>query len=121
MSSQANDSLTNDGDAVKKRKRDASPAVAGTDVDTIEPELKKGRVGVGDTEGGLDPEPEELAVIGRSQVAKSRDLHIPIDEGCHIIGAKVYIDDNGVIFDALLNETRASKNANKFYRIQVSS
>lgn len=33
----------------------------------------------------------------------------------------VYVDDNGIIFDATLNQTNASNNNNKFYRIQLLS
>ena len=31
----------------------------------------------------------------------------------------MYIDSDGTIFDAALNQTNAGSNANKFYRIQV--
>ena len=31
----------------------------------------------------------------------------------------MYVDSDGTIFDAALNQTNAGNNANKFYRIQV--
>jgi len=62
------------------------------------------------------PEP----ALGEGQVAKRRDIQIPLDEGCPHVSSTVYIAPDGVIFDASLNQTNASNNNNKFYRIQVS-
>jgi hypothetical protein len=42
-----------------------------------------------------------------------------MDETCHLIQYSVYIDNAGVIYDASLNQTNASNNNNKFYRLQV--
>ncbi|TLD14255.1 uncharacterized protein PgNI_02811 [Pyricularia grisea] len=53
------------------------------------------------------------------QVAKSKDVHVPLDEGCLLSGYSVYIDSDGHIWDASLNQTNASNNNNKFYRLQV--
>ncbi|KAL8955545.1 MAG: hypothetical protein Q9183_006603, partial [Haloplaca sp. 2 TL-2023] len=48
------------------------------------------------------------------QKAVSHDLNVPIDEGFNeIAGAKVYIDDEGIIFDASLNQTNIGGNNNK--------
>ncbi|KAK3356497.1 poly-ribose polymerase-like protein [Lasiosphaeria hispida] len=63
----------------------------------------------------LKPEP----VMGEGQVAKRRDIQIPLDEGCPFASSIVYIAPDGVIFDASLNQTNASNNNNKFYRIQL--
>ncbi|KAK2033059.1 PARP-domain-containing protein [Colletotrichum zoysiae] len=52
-----------------------------------------------------------------TQVA-SKALDIPLDEGCRVQGA-VYIAPDGVIYDASLNQTNATNNNNKFYRIQL--
>ncbi|OTB06558.1 hypothetical protein M426DRAFT_9690 [Hypoxylon sp. CI-4A] len=59
--------------------------------------------------------------IADGQIAKSRDVRIPLDEGAeHSLAAyEVYIDDDGVIYDASLNQTNASNNNNKFYRLQL--
>ena len=51
---------------------------------------------------------------------KKKALVIPIDEYCPLVNYKVYIDDTGLPLDASLNQTNASNNNNKFYRIQVS-
>lgn len=51
----------------------------------------------------------------------SKDILVPLDEGVPLYSHKVYIDpDDGVIHDVTLNQTNASGNNNKFYRIQVS-
>ncbi|KAK4153633.1 poly polymerase catalytic domain-containing protein [Chaetomidium leptoderma] len=63
--------------------------------------------------------PKVERAMGEGQVAKSKDVQIPLDEGCPFVTSKVYIDDAGVIYDASLNQTNASHNNNKFYRIQL--
>lgn len=59
------------------------------------------------------------AQAAASRSSKSKDPQIPLDEGCPLTTFVVYIDDSGTIFDASLNQTNASNNNNKFYRIQV--
>ncbi|KAK0638610.1 poly polymerase catalytic domain-containing protein [Cercophora newfieldiana] len=59
------------------------------------------------------------AAMGEGQVAKRRDIQIPLDEGCPLASSIVYIAPDGVIYDASLNQTNASNNNNKFYRIQL--
>ncbi|GKT41302.1 poly [ADP-ribose] polymerase 2-B [Colletotrichum spaethianum] len=54
---------------------------------------------------------------GGSQVV-SKGLNIPLDEGCKVQGT-VYIAPDGVIYDASLNQTNATNNNNKFYRVQL--
>ncbi|KAM0283769.1 hypothetical protein ACHAQH_002359 [Verticillium albo-atrum] len=53
-----------------------------------------------------------------SQVPKSNDLVVPLDEGVSDV-YKVFIDPNGMIYDASLNQSNSSHNNNKFYRIQL--
>ncbi|KAI4240602.1 MAG: hypothetical protein LQ352_007610 [Teloschistes flavicans] len=54
------------------------------------------------------------------QKAVSHDIDVPIDEGFQeAMNAKVYIDDEGIIHDASLNQTNISGNNNKFYRLQL--
>ncbi|KAJ4289291.1 hypothetical protein N0V88_007042 [Collariella sp. IMI 366227] len=79
-----------------------------------------------DAAPAADAQPEEEMkgkgkgkAVGEGQVAKSKDMRIPLDEGCPYVTSTVYIDDSGVIFDASLNQTNASNNNNKFYRIQL--
>lgn len=70
-----------------------------------------------------DPADDPTPKIADAQIAKAgARLHIPVDEGCpHSSSYHVYVDpESGVIFDASLNQTNASNNNNKFYRLQVS-
>lgn len=122
-------------------KRAASPppqAPSGTS-QTLPPKAKRARKaapkaeddGDDDAKAASDPaeppkkpvtkrEPTELElVVGQGQIAKRLDISIPIDEGCPYYTHVVYIDDQGVIYDASLNQTNSGKNNNKFYRIQV--
>lgn len=57
--------------------------------------------------------------IADGQIVKSSAVKIPLDEHCHLYNYEVYIDDNGVIYDASLNQANATANNNKFYRLQV--
>lgn len=61
------------------------------------------------------------AQVADGQIAKSLDVRIPVDEGVErqFTSHEVYIDDEGVIYDASLNQTNATNNNNKFYRVQV--
>jgi poly [ADP-ribose] polymerase len=42
-----------------------------------------------------------------------------VDEYCPLASYQVYIDDDGMIWDASLNQTNAGENNNKFYKVQV--
>ncbi len=67
-----------------------------------------------------DDEDAKLAsAVGVGQITKRRDIQIPLDEGCPLATYAVFIDPSGVIYDASLNQTNASNNNNKFYRIQL--
>ncbi|KAK8138608.1 Poly polymerase [Apiospora sp. TS-2023a] len=67
----------------------------------------------------IEPEAQHPA-IGEAQIANPEvKLNIPIDEMCPLTHYEVYIDDTGVIYDAALNQTNASSNNNKFYRVQL--
>lgn len=59
--------------------------------------------------------------VGDGQNAKSKKVQVPVDEFCNAAHYEVYIDDDGLIWDASLNQTNATANNNKFYKIQVSS
>lgn len=56
-----------------------------------------------------------------NNITKSKDLVVQLDEHCPNVHHRVYIDDNGLIYDASLNQTNATNNNNKFYRVQVCS
>ncbi|KAI1633372.1 poly polymerase catalytic domain-containing protein [Biscogniauxia mediterranea] len=64
---------------------------------------------------------EKEAKVAEGQIAKTLDAKIPLDEGSDRAypGYEVYIDDDGVIYDASLNQTNSSNNNNKFYRLQL--
>ncbi|KAJ8131654.1 hypothetical protein O1611_g1968 [Lasiodiplodia mahajangana] len=105
----ANDSTKTNG----TRKRPASQVDQIEGEDQSQPK-KKGKA---DEEEPKEREPK----IAEGQIAKSLDVKIPVDEGAHdeLINYEVYIDDDGVIYDASLNQTNAGRNNNKFYRIQL--
>ncbi|KAJ8117216.1 hypothetical protein ONZ43_g4264 [Nemania bipapillata] len=107
----ANSSTTANG----TRKRPASQAAQnGDDGNQSPPPRKKGKA---DEEEPKEREPK----IAEGQIAKSLDVKIPLDEGAlhELSNYEVYIDDDGVIYDASLNQTNAGRNNNKFYRIQL--
>jgi poly [ADP-ribose] polymerase len=58
--------------------------------------------------------------VGDGQNAKSKKIAVSVDEYCTLPTYEVYIDSDGLIWDASLNQTNASANNNKFYKIQVS-
>jgi poly [ADP-ribose] polymerase len=90
----------------KGKKRVASPALA--------PAPKAAKFNPLATAPKLEPK------VGEGSILKSRDINIPLDEGCPLQTYRVYVDSDGIVYDALLNQTNASNNNNKFYRIQVS-
>ncbi|KAI9723144.1 MAG: hypothetical protein M1828_004247 [Chrysothrix sp. TS-e1954] len=55
------------------------------------------------------------------QKAVSKDIHVPIDEEFHghAFNPTVHIDEEGIIYDAALNQTNIGDNANKYYRLQL--
>jgi poly [ADP-ribose] polymerase 2/3/4 len=84
-------------------------------------EEDKGEVEVDSKQNGTKKAKEEPKFT-EAQVAKAGTSRVPLDEECPLRGYRVYIDpDDGIIYDAALNQTNAGANNNKFYRIQVSS
>jgi poly [ADP-ribose] polymerase len=77
------------------------------------PNSKSGAKTTSDSESKTD------VLDGQINIAKSSDITIPVDETCPLTHYLVYINDDGVIYDAALNQTNASNNNNKFYRLQV--
>ena len=65
------------------------------------------------------PKIAETAKVGDGQNAKSNTIAISIDEYCPLGNYRVYVDIDGTIWDASLNQTNASANNNKFYKVQV--
>jgi len=119
----------------RANKRAASPPAPDAAPDPKQPKKatrsrKKVKVEDGDEAvKAATPEPDVKPVakerkpseFKEAQVAKAGTSQIPLDEGCHLIGYRVYVDpDSKEIYDASLNQTNASGNNNKFYRIQVT-
>jgi poly [ADP-ribose] polymerase len=59
-------------------------------------------------------------MMADGQYAKSDKLIIPVDETCPLSSWRVFIDDDGIIYDASLNQTNSGKNNNKFYKRMLS-
>ncbi|KAF1923195.1 poly polymerase 2 ADP-ribosyltransferase 2 [Didymella exigua CBS 183.55] len=57
--------------------------------------------------------------VGDGQNVQSKKIHVEVDEHCQAPHYEVYIDDDGLIWDASLNQTNASANNNKFYKVQL--
>lgn len=74
-----------------------------------------------DTSQAKKPRISETAKIGDGQNAKSSKIIIPIDDYCPLPSYRVYVDGDGTIWDASLNQTNAGNNNNKFYKVQVGS
>lgn len=66
------------------------------------------------------PKIAETAKVGDGQNAKSSKIAVSVDEFCPLGNYHVHVDTNdGTIWDASLNQTNASANNNKFYKVQV--
>lgn len=70
-------------------------------------------------EAAKKPKIVEDAKVGDGKNAKSKTLAVELDEYCPLSSYRVYIDSDGTIWDASLNQTNASANNNKFYKVQV--
>ncbi|KAL7945314.1 poly polymerase catalytic domain-containing protein [Trichoderma barbatum] len=80
----------------------------------------KGKAKAADPEPAPEPEAKEEKQVAEGQFIKKKDAAIPVDEHCPLLYTMVHIDAaTGLIYDASLNQTNASHNNNKFYRIQV--
>ena len=113
----------------KKRPIAIAKADASDDEKADQPKTKKakGAKATGKATGKAakkDPEPEpevkEEKQVAEGQFIKKKSTVIPVDEFCPLAANyQVYVDDDGMIWDASLNQSNASYNNNKFYRIQV--
>ncbi|KAL6707497.1 hypothetical protein ACN47E_004067 [Coniothyrium glycines] len=65
------------------------------------------------------PKIAETAKVGDGQNAKSNKIAVEIDPYFTLSNYQVYIDGDGTIWDASLNQTNSSANNNKFYRLQT--
>ncbi|KAL2159038.1 hypothetical protein VTH06DRAFT_2797 [Thermothelomyces fergusii] len=121
-SSPVGDDASDDKDAAPRRKRTRGQKAEAVQADG------ENDVGMQDVNDDADTTTKEPAptktkgaerAVGEGQVAKNKDIQIPLDDGCPFYQYKVYIDDSGVIYDASLNQTNATFNNNKFYRLQL--
>ncbi|KAG9518070.1 PARP-domain-containing protein, partial [Aureobasidium melanogenum] len=94
------------------KRKPSSPVPAGP---TKQPKKAKPEPTAVDT-----PNNKSAPKITEAQFAPAgAKLDIPIDEGVSS-SWHVYVDpDTGIIYDASLNQTNASNNNNKFYRVQL--
>ncbi|EGP82505.1 uncharacterized protein MYCGRDRAFT_51199 [Zymoseptoria tritici IPO323] len=83
----------------------------------------KGKAKATDTKDEDEVAPEASEAISKdNQFATTDNLVVPVDETCPLSsrGWRVYIDDDdGIIYDASLNQTHSSGNNNKFYKLQI--
>jgi poly [ADP-ribose] polymerase len=119
------------------------PLVVSKSDDDAEPDAKKtktkgskakdkAKAAKADSEPEAEPEAEaeaeaktetkEEKQVAEGQFIKKKNVAIPVDEHCPLNSTyQVHIDpDSGLIYDASLNQTNASHNNNKFYRVQAS-
>ncbi|KAK1778689.1 PARP-domain-containing protein [Copromyces sp. CBS 386.78] len=61
---------------------------------------------------------ESSKAVGEGQVLKDKTMQIPVDTGAPYT-YQVYVDSDGVVYDASLNLTNSTGNNNKFYRLQL--
>ncbi|KAL9596913.1 MAG: hypothetical protein Q9219_005476 [cf. Caloplaca sp. 3 TL-2023] len=82
------------------------------------PPKRKGSAKQADESKGKAKQPKQ-----EGQKAISHDIDVPIDEGfsewSNGVTPKVYVDEDGIIYDASLNQTNIGGNNNKFYRLQL--
>ncbi|TFB04103.1 Poly [ADP-ribose] polymerase 2 [Trichoderma ghanense] len=96
------------------------PVVVSKSDEDEEPEPKKAKTNSSKADAEPEPETKEEKQVAEGQFVKKKDAAIPVDEHCPLLYNQVHIDpDTGLIYDASLNQTNASNNNNKFYRIQV--
>ena len=93
------------------KKRAVSPSASPISSQTASQSKKRKTLGEKAKEVG--------AKVGDGQNAKSKKISVPVDEYCPLPSYEVYIDNDGLIWDASLNQTNASANNNKFYKVQV--
>ncbi|CCF39852.1 hypothetical protein CH063_02219 [Colletotrichum higginsianum] len=126
-SSQASTAPKANGAGTKRAKADAQ---SDSESD-VKPDVKKQKAATGakgkkkqsaddDADDKTDVKTQIAAADTKGKAGNSapKALNVPLDEGCKVQGT-VYIAPDGVIYDASLNQTNATSNNNKFYRIQL--
>ncbi|KAL8366761.1 hypothetical protein RB599_011246, partial [Gaeumannomyces hyphopodioides] len=107
---------------VKRAKKGANGAAGGADADSVDDSKPaapaKGKAAAKSAKVKKEDKTDKVPAAD-GQIARSKNLQVPLDEACMMSGYAVYIDDQGHIWDASLNQTNASNNNNKFYRVQI--
>lgn len=98
--------------AVNGKKRAASPGASHASSQTASQSKKRKTL--------EEKARDEKVKVGDGQNAKSKKIAVSVDEYCTLPTYEVYIDNDGLVWDAALNQTNASANNNKFYKVQVS-
>ncbi|CAK7225330.1 hypothetical protein SBRCBS47491_005851 [Sporothrix bragantina] len=62
---------------------------------------------------------QKTAKADKEEDKKESKIVVPVDEACPANNVTVHVGDDGVVWDASLNQTNSGQNNNKFYRIQV--
>lgn len=100
-----------------RKKRAASPAEQPSPPPSKKPARKKGKAELAAEQFNTEANGSSNQV---QDTKATSQLHIPVDEECPLASYRVWINpDDGVIFDAALNQSNSSGNNNKFYRLQV--
>ncbi|GAW12306.1 hypothetical protein ANO14919_016710 [Xylariales sp. No.14919] len=124
FNSQSQPQVNGSTQSKSSRKRPAPQTTQNDDDDNQQSQpKKKGKANKADKadKADKDESKEREPKVAEGQIAKSLDVKIPVDEGAQreLANYEVYIDDDGVIYDASLNQANASHNNNKFYRVQL--
>jgi len=98
-------------------KREASPPQTDGPDDDDEPKPKRAKANGKAKKKAVTAEQEGSEAATEPQ---SSEIKVPVDECCPLLSYGVYIDADGAIWDASLNQSHSSNNNNKFYRVQVS-
>ncbi|KAF9695564.1 hypothetical protein EKO04_006328 [Ascochyta lentis] len=97
--------------AANGKKRAASPTTSPAPSQTASQSKKRKTL--------EDKAKNENVKVGDGQNAKSKKIAVSVDEFCTLPTYVVYIDNDGLVWDAALNQTNASANNNKFYKVQL--
>ncbi|GKZ23618.1 hypothetical protein AbraIFM66951_009894 [Aspergillus brasiliensis] len=106
-----------DSDSAGKKLDEKSFLMGSDTKKDDEPESPKKRTleqALGINEDGTAKKLKDAQTVG------TKGINVPVDETCPLRAIfAVYIDPTGLIWDATLNQTSATNNNNKFYRIQL--
>ncbi|KAI0136364.1 poly polymerase [Xylariales sp. AK1849] len=112
-------STVSDADSQPSQPQKKAKSSASQVEDKVKPQaIKKPKATQSEADSKASPQLQTPSELENAQIAKA-GIKIPVDESCPLTQYEVYIDDDGVIYDAALNQTNAGNNNNKFYRVQL--